>query len=86
MRREAAARVMIELSPAVLQTVAFQALMIWPVGRVYRRAGLNPFWALLLLIPLFGLFAALAPLGHKAWPSLPPRPPKPPRRTREGLR
>lgn len=75
---------MIELTDPVLRTVLFQALMIWPVGRIYRRAGLNPLWSLLLLIPLFGLFAALVPLGHKPWPTLPPEPPKPPRRTREG--
>jgi hypothetical protein len=74
---------MFEISPAVLQTILFQALMIWPFARIYARAGLNPFWSLLLLVPLFGLFAVLVPLGRMDWPTLPPEPPKPPRRTRE---
>jgi hypothetical protein len=74
---------MIELSPALLQTVLFQALMIWPMGRIYRRAGLNPFWSLLLLVPAIGLFLALVPLGQQRWPTEPPPAPKPLRRTRE---
>lgn len=77
---------MIDFSPAVLQTVLFQALMIWPMGRIYRRAGLSPYWSLLLLVPLLGLFLALVPLGHQRWPTMPEPPPKPLRRTREGGR
>lgn len=64
--------------------VLFNLLIVWPLWRIFRRAGLQPAWALLVFVPLIGVTAALAVLGHSRWPVLPepaaPRPVKP-RRT-----
>ncbi len=60
--------------PAFTMTL-FNALIVWPVARVFRRAGLNPWYALVVFVPLVGLMAAVAILGHSRWPALPDRAP-----------
>lgn len=64
--------------------VIFNLLIVWPLWRVFRRAGLDPRWALAVFVPLVGLMIVASVLGHARWPVLPertaPRPPKP-RRT-----
>ncbi len=56
-------------------------LLLWPFMRIYRRVGLSPLWALLLLasfgVPFLGLLLALLPLTFKHWPNF-PAPAKPP--------
>ncbi|MDR3518844.1 MAG: hypothetical protein P4M00_23850 [Azospirillaceae bacterium] len=59
----------------------FSLLAVWPFWRILQRAGLRPWYALLVLIPGLGQILVLMVLGHSRWPTLPPLPPKPqPRR------
>jgi len=47
-------------------------LMMAPAVRVFMRAGLRPFWALLLLVPLVGYILAAAALAFQKWPAVAP--------------
>ncbi|HYD67892.1 hypothetical protein [Azospirillum sp.] len=62
----------------------FNALAAWPLARVCRRAGLAPWWALLVFVPVVGLVLVMGVLTFRRWPNRPARPaplgPKP-RRT-----
>lgn len=60
----------------------FNILIAWPFWRIYRRAGLPPWWSLTSLIPLIGLVVVIALLGHARWPNLPPRQKAPAPKTR----
>lgn len=70
------------LNPLILTPLTC-LLLLWPLIKLYRRVGLNPWWALLifaeLLIPFAGFTAALLPLATQAWPHFPkpPQAPKP---------
>ena len=47
----------------------FQVLALWPFWRAFSRAGLRPYLALVVLIPLVGLVAALGVLAMSHWPA-----------------
>jgi hypothetical protein len=49
-------------------TLIFSALLVYPFWRVYRRAGLNPWYSLLVFLPYVGLPAAAAILAFQRWP------------------
>jgi hypothetical protein len=57
---------------------------LWPLWRIFRRAGLNPVWSLLtfvsIVIPLLGQLLVLLVLFHSEWPTMPPKPEPPPRK------
>jgi len=58
----------------------FSLLSLWPCWRILRRAGWQPLWSLLVLVPVVGLLLVLVVLAHAHWPVLPPRPaPVPPK-------
>src|SRR3546814_20250454 len=61
--------------PLLAHTVA-ALVALWPLHRVYRRAGLAPWPAFLVLIPIFGVPAAFTRLAFIRWPVLPPPPPQ----------
>jgi hypothetical protein len=44
-------------------------IMIWPVWRIFRRAGFAPAWALLIFVPALGWLAATAMLALARWPA-----------------
>ncbi len=44
-------------------------IMIWPVWRIFRRAGFTPAWALLIFVPALGWLAATAMLALASWPA-----------------
>ncbi len=48
------------------------ALMMAPTVRVFMRAGLRSYWALLLLVPLVGFIIAAAALAFQKWPAAEP--------------
>lgn len=50
----------------------FNVAIVWPIGRILRRAGLSPWWAALALIP-FGYIVTIGLLAHRRWPNLPAR-------------
>jgi hypothetical protein len=50
--------------------VSLTALLIIPVWRIFRRAGLQPALALLLLIPGLGLVIVSLVLAFSRWPAV----------------
>ena len=48
----------------------FQVLALWPFWRAFSRAGLRPYLAFVVLIPLVGLVAALGVLAVSRWPAV----------------
>ena len=46
---------------------------VHPLHRIFRRAGLNPWPSLLVLIPIVGFPAAGSVLAFKSWPKIEPR-------------
>jgi len=65
----------------ILPTLFMCLLLLWPVGRIYRRVGLSPYWALLVFfsipVPFLGLMLVCLPLAVKPWPNFPKAPPAP---------
>ncbi|WP_207462540.1 hypothetical protein [Azospirillum sp. SYSU D00513] len=57
----------------VIGMTLFNALTVWPLWRILRRAGLNPWWALAVFVPMIGLATVCGVLAHKKWPVLPER-------------
>lgn len=47
----------------------FNILTLWPLVRVYRRAGLSPWLALLVFVPVLGLTLVLGLLTLRRWPA-----------------
>ena len=58
--------------PFVLMTL-FNLLVVWPFYRILRRAGLSPWWALVIFVPIFGMAIVIGVLAHSRWPDLPVR-------------
>ena len=56
-------------SISIAVTLGFSLLLIYPFWRIYRRAGLNPWFSLLVLLPYLGLPAAAAILAFQTWPN-----------------
>ena len=52
--------------------VAFAGLIVYPLWRVFVRAGVQPLWSLLVAVPLVGFTAALLILARTRWTSTPP--------------
>lgn len=46
----------------------FALSVLWPAILICRRAGLNPLWALTLLIPIFGVVCFAGALAFQRWP------------------
>lgn len=57
-----------ELQKVLTYHVIFVVTVLWPAVRVCRRAGLSPFWPVLLCVPLFGLVLFSCALGFCRWP------------------
>ncbi len=55
----------------------FCLLALWPLGKIYARLGISPFWAagifLSLLLPFLGLAFVAGVAAHAPWPKMPPR-------------
>ena len=45
-------------------------LFFYPTWRIMKRAGLNPSWAFLVLVPALGPFVAIIILAFSSWPVL----------------
>ena len=56
-------------SVGIAVTLGFSLLLIYPFWRIYTRAGLNPWFSLLVLLPYVGLPAAAAILAFQTWPN-----------------
>lgn len=58
-------------SPSLVTVLALVLLAVpmWMIGRVLRRAGYSPWWALLVLVPLVNL-VALWVFAYVRWPAI----------------
>jgi hypothetical protein len=54
---------------AVLFIVGIVALVVWPYGRIFRKAGFSPWLGLLMLVPGVNLFMIFF-LAFADWPAL----------------
>ena len=64
---------------------ALAAIAAWPLTRIFRRAGLNPWPVAFLVLPIFGFAITGSYLAFQRWPNIAPRvAPKPPRKPRPG--
>ncbi|NHR04943.1 hypothetical protein HA052_07000 [Chromobacterium haemolyticum] len=41
----------------------------YPLWRIFKRVGLPPYYALLVLVPVLGMLAALWILARSKWPA-----------------
>jgi len=51
----------------IVQTFITVALLLFPLWKIYTRAGLNPYLSLTLLIPGFGFVIACIILAASKW-------------------
>jgi hypothetical protein len=56
-------------STSIAVTLGFSLLLVYPFWRIYRRAGLNPWFSLLVFLPYVGLPAAAVILAFQRWPT-----------------
>ncbi len=56
-------------SPVTVLVLVLLAVPLWMIGRVLRRAGYSPWWALLVLVPLVNL-VALWVFAYVRWPAI----------------
>lgn len=54
-----------------LVLLVFNALAVWPLARICRRAGFAPWWALLVFVPVVGLLLVMGMLTFRRWPNAP---------------
>jgi hypothetical protein len=60
-------------SPVALLGLLLLAVPLLMLGRVVRRAGFSPWWALVVLVPLVNL-VALWVFAYVRWPAIDDRP------------
>jgi hypothetical protein len=56
--------------------LAVAALSAYPLYRIFRRAGLNPWPVVFVLLPVFGFAVIGSILAFTRWPLVAPRQPK----------
>lgn len=61
------ADIAILLGDPVIKYYLSALLALYPVGRIYYRAGFSCAWALLLFVPLFGFLLCLMVLASRNW-------------------
>lgn len=60
-------------SPVALLALLLLAVPLLMLGRIVRRAGFSPWWALVVLVPLVNL-VALWVFAYVRWPAIDDRP------------
>jgi len=61
---------------AILNYLAFAALMFFPLCMIFKRAGFPIVYGVYVFAPYAGMFICLGILGLKHWPNEPPKPEK----------
>lgn len=54
----------------LIAVIAAVALPAWLFARIFNKAGLSPWWALIAFVPLFNLIA-LWSFAFSPWPNFP---------------
>ncbi len=57
------------LSNSVTQYYIFVLIMLWPMARIFRRAGFAPWWAAVLAVPMMGYLLCAGLLTLRRWPA-----------------
>lgn len=55
--------------PEVMQSAIVAMMIAIPTVFIYKKAGLDPWWAALVFIPVFGLLLVFAQLAFQSWPN-----------------
>ena len=58
-----------EFLGAIVCATLFNALIIYPLWRIFRRAGLNAALSLMVFIPYVGLLIVILILAFSRWPT-----------------
>lgn len=66
----------------LINWLATGLLLVWPLGRIFARAGLPAWYAAAALVPGVGVLIALCLLIFNKWPTMPPPPPPRARKAR----
>ncbi len=53
--------------PEVFQLVITGLMIVIPIVLIYKKAGFNPFWAVLVFLPGFGLLIVFLQLAFMPW-------------------
>lgn len=56
--------------PEILQSAVVGMMIAIPMVVVYKKAGLNPAWAALVFLPIFGLLVVFLQLAFVDWPNV----------------
>ena len=56
-----------EIEEILIETIFLAVFILFPVWKIYKRAGLNPYLSLTLLIPAFGFLIATVILAVSKW-------------------
>ena len=62
-----------ELAPLLIDVgseLIIGLVLLFPVWKIFQRAGFSGGWALLMLVPFFGMFLAMLILAIRVWPNL----------------
>lgn len=57
------------IDSALEMDVIISLCMLVPMIRIFKRAGLSPFWGFLIMVPYLGLFICFTILTFKKWPN-----------------
>lgn len=55
--------------PELLQSAIVGMMIAIPTVVIYKKAGLNPLWAALVFVPVFGVFLVFLQLAFLRWPN-----------------
>ena len=55
--------------PGIFRVAIVGLMILVPVFFIYKRAGFNPTWCLLVFVPGFGLLAVFLQLALMPWPN-----------------
>lgn len=51
----------------VIFSIIFLLLFLYPMWRIFKKAGVNPFFSLVLLVPIVGFLLVSAILAFSNW-------------------
>ncbi|MGZ5001234.1 MAG: hypothetical protein ACXV7F_13120 [Methylomonas sp.] len=55
--------------PEIIQVAIVGMMILVPLCVIYKKAGFNPFWGLLVFVPVFGLLLMFLHLALQPWPN-----------------
>ncbi len=55
--------------PEIMQSAIVGMMIAIPAAFIYRKVGLNPWWAALVFLPVFGLLLICLQLALQTWPN-----------------